>query len=57
MQDGTRYSETNSSDYLPFWLHELIQDPSPKATMQWEFTPMIIKGVASPGYATLRFDF
>jgi len=57
VQDGTRYSETNSSDYLPFWLHELIQDPSPKATMQWEFTPMIIKGVASPGYATLRFDF
>jgi TonB family protein len=28
-----------------------------KAAMQWEFTPMIIKGVAVPGYATLRFEF
>lgn len=28
-----------------------------KAAMQWEFTPMIIKGVAVPGSATLRFDF
>jgi TonB family protein len=28
-----------------------------KAAMQWEFTPMYIKGVAVPGSATLRFDF
>jgi len=28
-----------------------------KAAMQWEFTPMMINGVAVPGYATLRFDF
>jgi len=37
VQDGTRYSETNSSDYLPFWLHELIQesvDPIPEAQLK-----------------------
>jgi TonB family protein len=28
-----------------------------KASMQWEFTPMMINGVAVPGSATLRFDF
>jgi TonB family protein len=37
VQDGTRYFETNSSDYLPFWLHELIQesvDPIPEAQLK-----------------------
>jgi TonB family protein len=28
-----------------------------KAAMQWEFTPMFIKGVAVPGSAKIRFDF
>ena len=37
VQDGTRYFETNSSDYLPFWLHELVQesfDPIPEAQLK-----------------------
>jgi len=37
VQDGTRYSEANSSEYLPFWLHELIQesvDPIPEAQLE-----------------------
>lgn len=36
-QDGTHYFESNSSDYLPFWLHELIQesvDPIPEAQLK-----------------------
>ena len=27
VQNGQHYSESNSSDYLPWWLHELITDP------------------------------
>ena len=36
---------------------EALDAAALKAAMQWEFTPMMIKGVAGPGYATLRFDF
>jgi TonB family protein len=36
---------------------EALDAAALKAAMQWEFTPMIIKGVAGPGYATLRFEF
>jgi TonB family protein len=27
VQNGQHYSESNSSDYFPWWLHELITDP------------------------------
>jgi len=33
VRDGQRYFESNSADYLPFWLHELLQasvDPVPQ---------------------------
>jgi hypothetical protein len=33
VQNGAQYSESNSTDYLPFWIHELVQesvDPVPE---------------------------
>jgi TonB family protein len=38
-QNGAQYNESNSSDYLPWWLHELIQesvDPIPVADLKNE---------------------
>jgi TonB family protein len=37
VQDGPRYSESNSSDYLPWWLHNIIGeslDPLPMGELQ-----------------------
>jgi len=36
---------------------EALDAAALKAAMQWEFSPTIIKGVAVPGSATIRFDF
>jgi len=50
IQDGQRYYESNSSDYLPWWLHELIQesvDPVPVGELKDEDVEISNRGCAS----------
>jgi TonB family protein len=49
VQEGKRYYESNSSDYLPWWLHELIQesvDPIPVAELKDEDVELTRQGCA-----------
>ncbi len=49
VQDGQHYYESNSSDYLPWWLHELIQesvDPIPVAELKDEDVDFSGRGCA-----------
>jgi TonB family protein len=34
-----------------------LDDAALQAALQWEFTPSLMKGIAVPGWATLRFKF
>ncbi len=34
VQNGQHYSESNSSDYFPWWLHELVTDPLNPAPLE-----------------------
>jgi TonB family protein len=36
---------------------QALDDAAVRAAMQWEFTPMLIKGKRVPGFATLQFYF
>jgi TonB family protein len=36
---------------------EALDDAAVQAAMQWEFTPMILKGRIVPGHTTLSFKF
>lgn len=48
-RDGERYFESNSVDYFPFWLHELLQasvDPIPLAELLREQVELTKRGCA-----------
>jgi TonB family protein len=50
VQNGGHYYESNSSDYLPWWLHELIQesvDPVPLAELKDQDVDFSGKGCAN----------
>jgi hypothetical protein len=49
VRDGQRYFESNSADYLPFWLHELLQesvDPIPQDELLQEQVELTKQGCA-----------
>jgi TonB family protein len=49
VQNGARYYESNSGDYLPWWLHEMIQesvDPIPVAELKGEDVELTRQGCA-----------
>ncbi len=49
VRSGELYSESNSADYLPFWLHELIQesiDPIPLAELVRDRVELTKRGCA-----------
>lgn len=49
VQNGAQYYESNSSDYLPFWIHELVQevtDPVPVEQLKNENVEMNRGGCA-----------
>lgn len=49
VRDGQSYYESNSADYLPFWLHELIQesvDPIPPSELVREHVELTKRGCA-----------
>jgi TonB family protein len=47
VQNGSKYYESNSSDYLPFWIHELVQesvDPVPTEQLKNENVVRVARG-------------